>query len=1739
MQTQGHGSAHVRILGTRKITPVDDDFQETSTSGVEVNSQSHNVQNPQNSLASTTNDEIPSRVSLKNERSGSLDSLPVHDSQSTPPTAPNDNSADKDMDMLYRTQTLQQQQDQVEHETISSTKTITSRLTRFIKSKYGSLKYQQSSRNPSSISAASLSNPSLSRSISTSNSKDLHNSTRINREQTFTSTGMLSTSTSVTSQLQSQLVQTIAPLLSSTQRDMGTSDCNEATRALLEVPGSLFFLRFFERDLERKFQEDVNVRNKKGNQRWSIVGDLARWESTMAPDSREEALTEDPGNITNALMYFLVGCIPAIFGIEHTKKYYHLWIAGFLFVTSVNLFVYDAYLGTLAKIKSPYFIINLSGIFIAAYYCVFATPVFKRGDNNAVNLCPTRGGAVRSIIFRVVSALVAVFEQEKRRRKIFLMERYLAQTLLFAGQELWKISDSAFLATVLKKELETKQPQLPNYMSMSAFSIEKAIPEERESVVAIVDSVNNVSSETQCADKSQRITEKVGSIPMFSFAKVKGVFKRLFTRTDEHRIRFPDHFRTLDEEFQKWDSKAFIQEIRAMFLITMVSDVLNVFIDVSSNLLDGSLRRRFERCYYENKAIYSYCKWPCVLWDNLGTVYHNISEITKTLITGVHVDKRRHVCGQSTTHAVVYKVSKKVVPSRDDSDETDVQTASAIANIPFDEPVSHGNTSGNHTTDVNTGTRRRTEVDPIVRLPLDGKLTSNESQPFAHSNPSTIKRSRSNTTSVTVTSGFDGPDRMSINNKIIAVSNTAVTELQRQSAMVIKSIAPLLQLQGRQMGTTNPNEATRALLDQPANVFCLNFRDRALETLYQEHSNLRNEKINKRAALIGICGIIAYTLQGLVAPSSRAEFITETPGNLIAAMVLGFIASINSLFGVDHVTKYYHRWLLAALPIVGVTTFVLNAYLGTIIKKNSTIFTPNLGEMMIVTFYVYFTTPVSKYVYSFHSPEACFRICLVLAAVITPLTWLIVAYAWYDNPVHEQEKRRRKIFLMERYLQATVLFEGQEVWRLQDSAILVTVLTSGYGCKEGLPNNSPSKTVTTNVTPGIAEKFESNTMAQLPVITEKNTGVEIEISPQTKETSYLSGLDFITRKFKSVDHNRLRFESEFQKFDQDFNKWDSHALIREIRVMFLATATDLSVFGYLLEKISKVGNLELADLQPAHFHNFHAYLMHTNNSDDGVGDEPHQRSFQVGSIETSIRKTVTVSNNHVARSRTLSHNSQLKSEEIPWQAHANASESNHLGTTSSLRTHSSIIDHHTAEDRLLHHQTSTRSFAAAVFKTVSEVPKQSILRAKTFKSILSLKGRDEGPSDPNEATRALLDMDSSACFLNFRERNLEREYQEYSNTKNEKMNTRSFIIVAVSMMVYIAQGLLIPASRAEAIVVSPGNSITVLFFAAMASVTTIFGMEHVKKYHHIWISIVLLLTGLNIFVVDAYVGTILKIDSPNFTTNLSEIILLTYFIMCLLLAVVITPLTWLIVAYAWYDNPAHYFSVLSTYSFVVIAALVQVHQQETRRRKIFLMERYLTTTVLFKDQQIWKVPDSSIIATAIAAEQGNNELPTYMPNLNSSPTNAPLKDIIEFPSSKSPSDFFSGLSIALKRKSNQVQPETEVENVKSRKGCCGLDFIARKLYPIDEYKQRYPVEFQKLDEDFEKWDRGGLMREIKVMFLVTALAEVANSFIDTTTYCKVAVPSKVLCGDLKDLIIRIRLCTAFISSFTLKTEPSL
>ncbi|KAJ3310319.1 hypothetical protein HDU76_003399 [Blyttiomyces sp. JEL0837] len=116
---------------------------------------------------------------------------------------------------------------------------------------------------------------------------------------------------------------------------------------------------------------------------------------------------------------------------------------------------------------------------------------------------------------------------------------------------------------------------------------------------------------------------------------------------------------------------------------------------------------------------------------------------------------------------------------------------------------------------------------------------------------------------------------------------------------------------------------------------------------------------------------------------------------------------------------------------------------------------------------------------------------------------------------------------------------------------------------------------------------------------------------------------------------------------------------------------------------------------------------------------------------------------------------------------------------------------------------------------------------------------------------------------------------------------------------------------------------------------------------------------------------------------------------------------------------------------------------------------------------------------------------------------------------------------------------SKVENIGSREGKLSkiqqffvsmVEWIKALMNPSNEARNRFPEQYRKLDEEFEKWDKLEFLRETRRMFAVALVADIANVFIDSSSNCKVEIPSRVLCGEAGSQVAKIRLVTACVGS---------
>ncbi|KAJ3312015.1 hypothetical protein HDU76_002981, partial [Blyttiomyces sp. JEL0837] len=132
---------------------------------------------------------------------------------------------------------------------------------------------------------------------------------------------------------------------------------------------------------------------------------------------------------------------------------------------------------------------------------------------------------------RAVSALISVYEMEDRRRKVFLMERYLSTTSLFIGQEVWNMTTSEVIAR-----------------TVIAF---RAVDEDASKI----ESLKSLPTPAGSIQRLNRIPTRI--------AYVMG--------KDEHRDRYPEEFKQIYNDYDVWDAFKFTQEIRLVFSITMIN----------------------------------------------------------------------------------------------------------------------------------------------------------------------------------------------------------------------------------------------------------------------------------------------------------------------------------------------------------------------------------------------------------------------------------------------------------------------------------------------------------------------------------------------------------------------------------------------------------------------------------------------------------------------------------------------------------------------------------------------------------------------------------------------------------------------------------------------------------------------------------------------------------------------------------------------------------------------------------------------------------------------------------------------------------------------------------------------------------------------------------------------------------------------------------------------------------------
>ncbi|KAJ3334275.1 hypothetical protein HDU76_003924 [Blyttiomyces sp. JEL0837] len=415
---------------------------------------------------------------------------------------------------------------------------------------------------------------------------------------------------------------------------------------------------------------------------------------------------------------------------------------------------------------------------------------------------------------------------------------------------------------------------------------------------------------------------------------------------------------------------------------------------------------------------------------------------------------------------------------------------------------------------------------------------------------------------------------------------------------------------------------------------------------------------------------------------------------------------------------------------------------------------------------------------------------------------------------------------------------------------------------------------------------------------------------------------------------------------------------------------------------------------------------------------------------------------------------------------ANLSQQNITTTLSPTASQSILPTSHALGP--LNAATSSTSIITISTNKLAEIKKQSV---NVLQSINQLsESRNMGSSTPNEATLKLLDVKMNWFFLSFKDMELEREFQENANIRYRQANERDFLMGAFMLLLYTLLITLVPGTRNAAFKQDIANSIALIVIICCAFVGKIFGEEHIRKYYHIWVASTVFLGGFTVFVMGSYFTALEWRLLPNFTVNLSGMMIAGLYVSFAV------PISKLFVSYAWYDDPFNYFTIWTTYGFAIISALKAVHEQEKSRRKVFLMERHLAKTILFSGQNIWKIPDSAIVGAV----------------LERSPTTV-LSSVIET-SLKNEREFATQTL-----NKNQYQNTLYVDNIRpsqARRASKVSELIKNRLRPADQYRQIYANEFCRLDEQFEKWDRGAFLKEVRVMLVATLLADFALTFID-------------------------------------------
>ncbi|KAJ3310320.1 hypothetical protein HDU76_003400, partial [Blyttiomyces sp. JEL0837] len=109
----------------------------------------------------------------------------------------------------------------------------------------------------------------------------------------------------------------------------------------------------------------------------------------------------------------------------------------------------------------------------------------------------------------------------------------------------------------------------------------------------------------------------------------------------------------------------------------------------------------------------------------------------------------------------------------------------------------------------------------------------------------------------------------------------------------------------------------------------------------------------------------------------------------------------------------------------------------------------------------------------------------------------------------------------------------------------------------------------------------------------------------------------------------------------------------------------------------------------------------------------------------------------------------------------------------------------TSKQGRVHPQSSGSTMAITISTNTMMGTKKLTSNITQHSTLLSRSKRQSGISSPNEATAKLLAVPSSVLWLSFIDCDLEKEYQEYSNLRNQVVNQRAFWLGAVLVLFFM------------------------------------------------------------------------------------------------------------------------------------------------------------------------------------------------------------------------------------------------------------------------------------------------------------------------------------------------------------------